>query len=62
MALTATTTTKLRRTISRIIGLVNEVVVVESPSRTNIVYSVAEFSAIKETFLSIAKRLHQERT
>ena len=62
MALTATATTKLRRTISRIIGLVNEVVVVESPSRTNIVYSVAEFSAIKETFLPIAKRLHQERT
>ena len=53
MALTATATTKLRKEITDIIGLNNEVVVSVSPDKPNIVYMVKEFVSIKQTFSSL---------
>lgn len=50
MALTATATTKLRREVTDIIGLNNEVVVSISPEKPNIAYMVKDFVSIKESF------------
>ncbi len=62
MALTATATTKLRRDVSRTIGMRNELVVSKPPSKPNTMYVVTHFSTVEETFLPIAKRLLQEKS
>ncbi len=61
MALTTTATSKLRRSISRIIGMNDELVVSKSPNKNNITYAIVESSVINETFLPIAKHLREDQ-
>ena len=61
MALTATATETLRRDVSRIIGMRNELVVSKPPVKSNIMYAVVPFSTLEQTFLSVAERLQKER-
>ena len=61
MALTATATKTLRRDVSRIIGMRNELVVSKPPMKSNIMYAVVPFSTLEQTFLSVAERLQKER-
>ena len=51
MALTATATKTLRRDVSRIIGMRNELVVSKPPVKSNM-YAVVPFSTLEQTFLS----------
>ena len=60
MALTATASKKLRRDVSKIIGMRNELVVATLPSKTNITYTIVCFSVIEETFEPIVKKLYKE--
>ena len=61
MALTATATETLRRDVSRIIGMRNELVVSKPPVKSNIMCAVVPFSTLEQTFLSVAERLQKER-
>ena len=60
MALTATASKQLRRDVSKIIGMRNELVVTRLPSKTNITYTIVRFSVFEETFEPIAKKLYKE--
>ena len=60
MALTATATTKLRINISRVIGMQNELVISRSPCKDNIMYEVADFATVEETFMPFATKLKDE--
>ena len=55
MPLTATATTKLRTDVSHVIGLKNELVISKSPSKSNIMYTLAKYSSIAETFFRLQK-------
>ncbi len=59
MALTATATTKLRVEAAGILGMKNPVIVSRSPY---IMYSVAPFTTIQETFHPIAERLRRDKS
>ena len=65
MALTATCTEKLRKTVSSLIGLRiglrDELVISKSPCKNNIMYTVTASAPIEEVFMPIAKRLYEER-
>ena len=61
MALTATASKQLWMDVSRIIGTTNELVVAKPPSKSNIMYTIATFSTIEETFLPIVKKVEKER-
>lgn len=60
MAVTATATTKLRKDVSRSIGLRNELIVAKLPAKTNIAYSIAHFSSFEESLKPVADRLMKE--
>ncbi len=60
MAVTATATTKLRKDVSRNIGLRNELIVEKLPAKTNIAYSIAHFSSFEESLKPVADRLMKE--
>lgn len=62
MTLTATATQDVRRTIQRIIGMYNPVVVAVCPSKANIMLAVSSFQSIEESFSPILLRLIIERT
>ena len=60
MALTATATVKLRKEVAKIISMRNELVVLISPARPNIVYAVAQFHSIQETFSPLVMAVLQK--
>ena len=51
MALTATCTEKLRKTVSSLIGLRDELVISKSPCKNNIMYTVIVSAPIEEVFM-----------
>ena len=61
MALTATCTEKLRKTVSSLIGLRDELVISKFPCKNNIMYTVIASAAIEEVLMPVAKRLYEER-
>ena len=60
MALTATCTEKLSKTVSSLIGLRDELVISKSPCNNNIMYTVIASAPIEEVFMPVAKRLYEE--
>ena len=61
MALMATCTEKLRKTVSSLIGFRDELVISKSPCKNNIMYTVIASAPIEEVFMPVAKRLYEER-
>ena len=62
MALTATATTNTRRSVCRILGMVQPKIVALSPNRVNIHYSVHKKGAtIEETFSELVNELREKR-
>ncbi len=62
MALTATATWRLRTQVSIILGMTNEVVVVVSPCKENLMFAVGKFESIAKTFRPMLERLRSEKT
>ena len=61
LALTATVTKTNRAEITRLLGLTNELLVSQSPSKSNIVYKKSLFTSIEYNFGPILKKLSEER-
>jgi ATP-dependent DNA helicase RecQ len=61
MALTATATHFLRTQLAELIGMKNPVMVVVSPCKPNIMYSVIKFTSIAENFCLLLQQLIQAR-
>ncbi len=56
MALTATATKALRKSVSCTIGLRNPVVIAINPCKSNIMYAVSSFNTIEDTFSPFVQR------
>ena len=62
MALTATATRSLRKSVKKTLGMKNTVVVELSPDKPNIFLSVEEVDGVKGAFLPVVERLKNLRT
>ena len=62
MALTATATHSLRTQLAEIIGMKKPAMVILSPCKSNLMYSVSKFISIDENFSQLAQKLKKERT
>lgn len=62
MALTATATKQLRKSVITILGMKKTSVVSVSPHRQNIIYSVVKFKSMEETFINMIFMLKTRRT
>ena len=60
MALTATATVKLRKEVTKIISMKNELVVSVSPARPNIMYAVIQMNTIQETFSALVTAVAEQ--
>ena len=61
MALTATATSKLRKRVISLVGMIDPVVTYVSPCKPNIVYRLDKFDNIKNTFEPLLERIKKER-
>ena len=61
LALTATATRSLRMDVPRLLGMRNELVSV-SPCKANIMYAVAKFVSVQDSFRRTVERLRRERS
>lgn len=61
MALTATATRKLQKSVESILGMSRPIIVTVPPCKANIMYGVGTFKSIRETFSPLLKRLCNER-
>ena len=62
MALTATATRSTRQQICKRLGMVKPYLVIESPNRSNIVYSVYPAETIEGTFAPLVEEIRRKRT
>ena len=62
MALTATATQTSRQQICKHLGMVKPFLLVESPNRPNITYSVLAAETIKETFAPLVEEIRRKHT
>ena len=62
MALTATATKTLRDAVINTLGMVNPIIVSESPDKPNLVLSVHQYESMEESFKPLVDKLHKERT
>ena len=62
LALTATATRSLRMDVSRLLGMRNELVISVSPCKANIMYAVAKFVSVQDSFRKTVERLRRERS
>ena len=60
LALTATSTRSLRMDVSRLLGMRNEPVISVSPCKANIMYAVAKFVSVQDSFRKTVERLRRE--
>ena len=60
MALTAAATVKLRKEVTKIISMKNELVVSVSPARPNIMYAVIQMNTIQETFFALVTAVAEQ--
>ena len=61
MALTATTTSSLRKEVISVLGMRSPIITYLSPCRSNILYSIRSFESIPETFGPILKAIEVQR-
>ena len=62
LAITATATASLRRSVIKILGMKDTVVITENVDKPNLVYSVLTFESMEITFSGMIQRLKKERT
>lgn len=62
LAMTATATKTLRKKVGEVIGLVDPLIIAVSPCKPNIIYMMASFTSITETFTPILQKLIEQRT
>jgi ATP-dependent DNA helicase RecQ len=62
MALTATATTKLQNDIIKTLGMINLEIVENSPDKSNLFFSVVEYTSIEISIQPLMKELKEKRT
>ncbi len=62
MAMTATATRSLRKRVAAILGMRDPVVVAVSPCKSNLMYAVASYTSVSETFRPLLESLKVRRT
>ena len=62
LALTATTTTKLRVDVAEVVGMKDEIVVSISPCKSNILFAVTRYTSVQDAFQPVADRLRTDRS
>ena len=62
MALTATATKTLRRSVMSIVGMKNPAIIAINPCKRNIMYSVSLFDSIEKNFSGLVEKLRVQRT
>ena len=61
MALTATATKSLRKSVCTILGMHDPFVVTVSPDKTNMIFRVEAYESLEATFLPFIKELKSKR-
>ena len=62
LAMTATATKTLRTKVAEVIGLMDPLVIAVSPCRPNIIYAMANFTSLVDTFTPLLLDLIKQRT
>jgi len=62
LAMTATATKTLCMKVAEVIGLVDPLVITVSPCKPNLIYAVANFTSLAETFTPLLLELTKQRT
>ena len=62
LAMTATATASLRRSVIKTLGMRNTLIVSENINKKNIIYSVLNFESLETSFSHMIKTLQKERT
>ena len=61
MALTATATKSLRKSVCTILGMFDPYVITVSPDKTNLIFRVEAYESLETTFLPLIKELESKR-
>ena len=61
MALTATATKSLHKSVCTILGMFDSYVITVSPDKTNLIFRVEAYESLETTFLPLIKELESKR-